>query len=168
MRTAFFLRNVPVLAVLSDELLERLAKEVRAVRIPAGHWIMREGDRAESMFIVSGGRIEVVHEGPPEILLRVLRRGDVLGELALLRDGARAASARAQRDTELLELGRSEFEHLIEHAPEFALGLTRAMGPDRREPQPGGARHSTPDDCGCRTGSGFAGGRAGRDVRRRP
>ena len=128
MRTAFFLRNVPVLAGLSDELLERLAKEVREVRIPAGHWIMREGDRAESMFIVSGGRIEVVHEGPPEILLRVLRRGDVLGELALLRDGARAASARAQRDTELLELGRSEFEHLIEHAPEFALGLTRAMG----------------------------------------
>ena len=128
MRTAFFLRNVPVLAGLSDELLERLAKEVREVRIPAGHWIMREGDRAESMFIVSGGRIEVVHEGPPEILLRVLRRGDVLGELALLRDGARAASARAQRDTELLELGRAEFEHLIEHAPEFALGLTRAMG----------------------------------------
>ena len=128
MRTAFFLRNVPVLAGLSDELLERLAGEVREVRVPAGSWIMREGDRAESMFIVSGGRIEVVHEGPPEILLRVLRRGDVLGELALLRDGVRAASARAQRDTELLELGRAEFEHLIEHAPEFALGLTRAMG----------------------------------------
>ena len=66
MRTAFFLRNVPVLAGLSDELLERLAGEVREVRVPAGSWIMREGDRAESMFIVSGGRIEVVPEGPPE------------------------------------------------------------------------------------------------------
>ena len=128
MRTAFFLRNVPVLAGLSDQLLARLAEEVREVRIPAGSWIIHEGDRAESMFIVSGGRVEVVHEGPPEILLRVLRRGDVLGELALLRDGVRAASARAQRDAELLELGRAEFEHLIEHAPEFALGLTRAMG----------------------------------------
>jgi hypothetical protein len=117
-----------VLAGLSDQLRDRLAKEVREVRIPAGRWILHEGDRAESMFIVSGGRIEVVHEGPPEILLRVLRRGDVLGELALLRDGVRAASARAQGDTELLELGRAQFEHLIEHAPEFALGLTRAMG----------------------------------------
>ena len=128
MRTAFFLRNVPVFAGLSEELLDTLAGEVREVRIPAGRWIMREGDRAESMFIVSGGRVEVVHEGPQEILLRVLRRGDVLGELALLREGVRAASARAQRDTELIELGRAEFERLIEQAPEFALGLTRVMG----------------------------------------
>ncbi len=128
MRTAFFLRNVPVFAGLSEELLERLAREVREVRVPAGGWIMREGDQAESMFIVSGGRVEVVHEGPPEILLRVLRRGDVLGELALLREGVRAASARAQRDTELIELRRAEFEHLIEQAPQFALGLTRVMG----------------------------------------
>ena len=128
MRTAFFLRNVPVLAGMSDELLERLAEQVREVRLPAGSWIMREGDLAESMFIVGGGRIEVVHEGPPEILLRVLRRGDVLGELVLLREGVRAASARAQRDTELLELERADFESLIEHAPSFALGLTRAMG----------------------------------------
>jgi CRP-like cAMP-binding protein len=128
MRTAFFLRNVAVLADLSDELLERLAQQVNEVRVPAGSWIMREGERAECMYIVRGGRIEVVHEGPPEILLRVLRRGDVLGELALLREGVRAASARAQRDTELLELDRADFESLIEHAPSFALGLTRAMG----------------------------------------
>jgi NTE family protein len=128
MRTAFFLRNVPVFAGLSEELLETLAAKVREVRVPAGRWVMREGDRAESMFIVSGGRVEVVHEGPPEILLRVLRRGDVLGELALLREGVRAASARAERDTELIELGRADFEGLIEQAPEFALGLTRVMG----------------------------------------
>ncbi|MFZ0040517.1 MAG: patatin-like phospholipase family protein [Solirubrobacteraceae bacterium] len=128
MRTAFFLRNVPVLAGLSDELLEQLAAQVSELRLPAARWIMREGDVAESMFIVRGGRIEVVHEGPPETLLRVLRRGDVLGELALLREGVRAASARTQRDTELLELGRADFERLIERAPSFALGLTRALG----------------------------------------
>ncbi len=128
MRTAFFLRNVPVLTGLPEDLLEQLAEQVAEVHVPAGNWIMREGDAAESMFIVRGGRVEVVHEGPPETLLRVLRRGDVLGELALLREDVRAASARAQRDTELLELGRGEFERLIERAPTFALGLTRALG----------------------------------------
>ena len=128
MRTAFFLGNVPVLAGLSEDLLEQLATQVSEVRVPAGRWIMREGEVAESMFVVQGGRIEVVHEGPPETLLRVLRRGDVLGELALLREGVRAASARAQRDTHLLELGRADFEKLIERAPSFALGLTRALG----------------------------------------
>ncbi|HXW59814.1 MAG TPA: patatin-like phospholipase family protein [Solirubrobacteraceae bacterium] len=122
------LRNVPVLAGLSDELLEALAHQLVELRVRAGEWIMREGEVAESAFIVVGGRVEVLDERPPETLIRVLRRGDVLGELALLREGTRSASARAHRDTELLELARTGFEGLIQQAPSFALGLTRAMG----------------------------------------
>jgi predicted acylesterase/phospholipase RssA len=125
---AAFLRNVPVLSELSDELLERLAGELREVRVRAGDWLMREADPAESLFIVASGRVDVVAEGPPEVLLRVLRRGDVVGELALLRAGTRSASARARRDTELLELGRAAFEELIGTAPSFAVGLVRTLG----------------------------------------
>jgi NTE family protein len=128
MRAAAFLRNVPVLAGLSEELLERLADDVEEVRVRAGDWIMREGEAADSAFIVQSGRVEVIDEGPPEALIRVLRRGDVLGELALLREGTRSASSRARRDTELFELSRAGFEALIQDAPSFALGLTRAMG----------------------------------------
>ncbi len=128
MRAAAFLRNVPMLAGLSDELLERLAGEVREVHVEAGEWILREGEVAESVFIVRGGRVEAVDEGPPEVLVRILRRGDVLGELALLQQGKRSVSARARRDTQLFELGRGSFEMLIQEAPSFALGLTRAMG----------------------------------------
>ena len=128
MPSSRFLRNVPVLAGLSDELLDRLAAEAGAVHVAAGDWIMREGEEADSLYIIRSGRVEVLDEGPPEVLIRVLRRGDVLGELALLRQGTRSASARARRDTELLELQRSAFEGLIQTAPSFALGLTRAMG----------------------------------------
>jgi NTE family protein len=128
MRTASFLRNVRVLAGLPDELLEHLAGQVTRVHLRAGDWIMRDGDTADSLFIVTSGRVEVVDEGPPEALVRVLRRGDVLGELALLTDDTRSASVRARRDTELLELSREPFEALIQEAPAFALGLTRAIG----------------------------------------
>jgi NTE family protein len=128
MHTAAFLRNVPVLAGLSDELLERLAGQANDVRVRAGTWVMREGESADSMFIVRSGQLEVIEEGPPETLIRVLRRGDVLGELALLRDDTRSASVRARRDAELVELGRAEFEALIKEVPSFALGLLRAMG----------------------------------------
>jgi predicted acylesterase/phospholipase RssA/CRP-like cAMP-binding protein len=128
MRAAAFLRNVPMLAGLADELLERLASEVEEIHLRAGQWILREGEAADSVFIVRGGRVEVIDEGPPEALIRMLRRGDVLGELALLRAGTRSVSARARRDTELFKLGRGSFEALIQAAPSFALGLTRAMG----------------------------------------
>lgn len=122
------LRNVPVLAGLPNESLERLADQVQEAQVAAGDWILREGDAANSLFILRSGRVDVIDEGPPETLIRVLRRGEVLGELALLRQGTRSASARARRDTELLELDRASFEALIQEAPSFALGLTRAMG----------------------------------------
>ena len=51
-----------------------------------------------------------------------------MGELALLLEGTRTASVRARCDAELLELGRDGFEALIQEAPSFALGLTRALG----------------------------------------
>jgi NTE family protein len=127
-QTTAFLRNVPVLAGLSDELLEPLGERLVERRVPAGAWILREGESADSLYIVRSGKAEVIHEGPPETLVRTLRRGDVVGELALLQRGVRSASARARRDVELLELGRADFENLIEAAPSFALGLTRAMG----------------------------------------
>jgi NTE family protein len=127
-RTAAFLRNVPVLAGLSGELLERLAGEVTEIEVRAGSWILREGESASSVFIVRSGRVEIVDEGPPEALIRVLGRGEVLGELALLREGTRSMSARARRDTRLIELGRASFETLIQETPSFALGLTRALG----------------------------------------
>lgn len=125
---ADFLRQVPVLSGLSDELLERLAGEVREVHVNAGDWALREGEPAASLFIVRSGRLEVLAEGPPETLIRRLRRGEVLGELALLREGTRSASVRARRDSELVELDREHFETLIRGEPSFALGLTRAMG----------------------------------------
>ena len=124
----YLLRNVPVLAGLPDTLLEGLVEQLSRVQVRAGRWIMREGEAAESVYIVASGRVEVVDERPPETLIRVLRRGAVLGELALLREGTRSASARARRDTELLELSRGVFEDLIQQAPSFALGLTRSMG----------------------------------------
>lgn len=123
-----FLRQVSVLADLPDELLARLAADAVHVRLKAGDWLFREGERAETLYVLVGGRVEVVAEGPPEVLIRVMRRGEVLGELALLQEGIRTASVRARRDSELLEVSRAQFETLIREAPSFAIGLTRTMG----------------------------------------
>jgi NTE family protein len=122
------LRRVPLLDGLPDEQLEALARQLTERRVLAGEWILRQGDAATSMFIIRRGHAEIVNEGPPERVIRVLRRGAVLGELALLAGGTRSASARARQDTELLELERSAFEQLILEAPSFSLGLIRSLG----------------------------------------
>jgi NTE family protein len=122
------LAAVPLLAGLQGDMLESLAAQTRSLGVRAGEWLFREGDPAESAYVIAMGRLEVVSEGPPETVIRTLKRGDVLGELALLQEGRRSASVRAVRDTWLVTLGRGDFEALMRSSPDFALELTRNIG----------------------------------------
>jgi predicted acylesterase/phospholipase RssA len=126
--SAAALDEVPLLAGLPAELRARLAAEARTVRVAAGDWLFRAGDEAHSLFVTRSGRLEVVSADAPPVVIGVLKRGSVLGELALLGDGRRAASVFARRDSELLELRREQFEWLIANAPSFAIGLMRSVG----------------------------------------
>ncbi len=122
------MRGVPVFTGLSRENRDRLAALGTNVVLAAGEWLLREGDAADVMYVIRSGRLDVLVEGPPETLVRTLRRGDVVGELALLHAGRRTASVRARRDSVLLEVSRAQFEALVRQEPGFAVGLTRALG----------------------------------------
>ena len=120
------LRNVWSLGALEESQLARLAAQLEIVSLPAGAWLFRSGDEARTAYVVASGRLEVLIEGP-ETVVRVLRRGSPVGELALLRGGVRSASIRAQRDSSLISLERTQFEELL-NTRTFALALTRALG----------------------------------------
>ena len=126
---ADILSGVPLLAGLSRDLREQVAAGTRAVSVRAGDWLFRTGESGSTAYVVIAGRMEIVAEGPPMAVIRTAKRGEIFGELALLREGGlRSASVRARRDSALVELGREQFELLIRDSPDFALALTRAMG----------------------------------------
>lgn len=77
--------------------------------------------------MLASGRIEVLRGEPEEVVVAELRRGAAIGELALLRGGTRAASARARRYRTLISLRRGQFESLLLASPRFAFALTRAI-----------------------------------------
>lgn len=122
------LKDVPLFHGLGDDLGAALAAVARAVELPAGEWLFRERDPAVSMFVVASGRLEVVIEEPQLQVIRVLGRGAAVGELALLTGKQRSASVRALRDSELLEIGATDFAGLLASDPAFALTLTRTLG----------------------------------------
>jgi NTE family protein len=66
-------------------------------------------------------------------VIRILGRGDSVGELALLTESPRSASVRARRDSELLYVAREHFARLLDERPEFAAALTRVLGRQLRE-----------------------------------
>jgi predicted acylesterase/phospholipase RssA len=69
----------------------------------------------------------VIQDGPESRAINTLTRGAVLGELALLSDSVRSASIRALRDTEVLKIGKAQFDSLLHSEPGLALSLARVL-----------------------------------------
>src|SRR4051812_18877226 len=140
------LAGIPLLAGLAEDIdrgstpLEagpwaELAESAQLVRVRAREFLFRQGDPGDSLYVVLRGRLEIVVEGEGAELkvIRVLGRGDSVGELALLTESPRSASVRARRDSELLHVTRDHFARVLEQRPEFAAGLTRVLGRQLRD-----------------------------------
>src|SRR3954453_8140236 len=140
------LAGIPLLAGLAEDIdrgstpLEagpwaELAESAQLVRVRAREYLFRQGDPGDSLYVVLRGRLEIVVEGEgaePKVI-RVLGRGDSVGELALLTESPRSASVRARRDSELLHVTREHFARVLEQRPEFATALTRVLGKQLRD-----------------------------------
>lgn len=124
------LGNVRLFRHMDEPALERLA--ARAIRrtYRRRELIFREGDEARSLFVVAEGSVKlyVTSEGGDRMLLVTLRAPDVFGELALMDDGARSASAETIGQVELLEIGKDAFHKLLEDDPHMMRGLLRGLG----------------------------------------
>ena len=122
------LKGVPVLSGLPAELRSAIAERATITTLPAGEWLFHQGEVGDVMYVVLSGRVEVVLEQPDGEVVRVLGRGGVVGELAILTEAPRSAGVRARRDTELLALDRARFVELLTEEARFAMSLTRELG----------------------------------------
>jgi NTE family protein len=127
-----FLAEVPLFAGLEPELREALAACTTEIRVAAGESLFRQGEPGDAMYVVRTGRLEVVDEATGAVV-RELGRGDAVGELALLTDSPRSASVRAARATDLLTIGRADFERLLQASPAISLALNRVLAEELRD-----------------------------------
>jgi NTE family protein len=122
---AEFLARVPLFSGLDAELLTEVAATARELRVEAGEWVFREGDPGDAMYVVRAGRIEVVDRDDKVFL--ELGKGAAVGELALITGDPRAASIRAARDCELVEIGQASFERLLDSSLELSRALNQQL-----------------------------------------
>jgi MFS family permease len=100
------LQAIPMFAPLPAPTLEALALSMTRREVPAGETIFRQGDHGDAFYIVDSGEIEIEIDGREA---NVLGPGDHFGEIALLRDVPRTATARARKETQLYTLDRDAF-----------------------------------------------------------
>ena len=92
-------------------------------------YIFREGDDAKGeAFMVHEGRIEVRRQfGGEQRVLRVLNKGDLLGDLALFRNAPRSADAVATEPVTLMVIPANRLDALVRTNPTFALALIKQL-----------------------------------------
>jgi signal-transduction protein with cAMP-binding, CBS, and nucleotidyltransferase domain len=106
LRWAPLLREIAIFAPLAPAALETLARAVHEVDVAAGELVFTQGDVGDAFYVVASGAVELDASGT---VVAVQERGGWFGEIALLRDVPRTATARALLDSRLLRLERHAF-----------------------------------------------------------
>jgi CRP/FNR family cyclic AMP-dependent transcriptional regulator len=92
--------------------------------------IFKEGSTGSEMYLIHSGRVllSVRQNETREVPLVVLNPGDFFGEMALVDDSPRSATASAvEDDTELIVMDRARFLFMVRQQPEFALSLMHTL-----------------------------------------
>jgi CRP-like cAMP-binding protein len=104
-------------------------------RFSAGLPIFEEGEVGTEMYVIQSGTVEIFKRSRrgEEKLLATLEKGDFFGEMSILEDVPRTASARAKADVELVRINQSTFDEMLRHNAEIAVRMLRKLSRRLRE-----------------------------------
>ena len=94
-----------------------------------GECIVRQGSSGNSMYVVQGGRVEVVQQSDngQEQHLAFLEAGDFFGEMAVFEDEVRSATVRASGEARVLKIDKKTLLTRIREDPLLAVNLLKTM-----------------------------------------
>jgi CRP/FNR family cyclic AMP-dependent transcriptional regulator len=109
--------------------MSRQIGEMPTKSFKPGEFIFREGDDAKGeACMVQEGKVQIRrHFGAEDRVLRVLGKGDLLGDLALFRNAPRSANAVAAEPVTLLLIPSNRLEHLVRSNPALAIALIKQL-----------------------------------------
>ena len=136
LETASFLGHVSLFEHLTPACLADLARIVRPVSLDSGQVLFREGDFSDGFYIIRHGKIAIEIQGRP---VTVLDRYECLGELSVLADPGRTATARAVEKSRLVTISSDDFKGLLALNPEISLALMQTLAQRIRDRENGGA-----------------------------
>jgi CRP/FNR family transcriptional regulator, cyclic AMP receptor protein len=112
------LQQMPIFGGITDEVLEFLLQRTRTQRREAGEFFFREGDKAEELFVLELGKVEILrHWQGREYSISTMGQGDCFGEMALIDFCPRSASVRALEACSAIELSATDLQELYGKDP---------------------------------------------------
>jgi signal transduction histidine kinase len=118
----------PLLSGLPEGEFRRLLATGARVPLAAGDLLLEEGQPGDLFYLILSGEVEIIrNEGGRTTVLDAQGAGGFLGEMSLLENRPRSASARATQDTEVLALPPDAFRDLLARCPEVAVSMLQIV-----------------------------------------
>jgi CRP/FNR family cyclic AMP-dependent transcriptional regulator len=129
------LKEIPLFSLLDEAEMAVLANNLDEKNYLAGQIIIREGEEGSTMFVVARGKVELFLKDKTgqRVSFGMLGTGELFGELSLLDQIPRSASAIAIENTLLYVIDRHDLEILVTAHPPAALDMMAILGRRIRE-----------------------------------
>ncbi len=123
------LKNCFLFQGLSDDALAAVAQKASIHDLSEGQVLMRRGEAGNSLFLVNEGWFKIVTEDTKggELIINKTAPGDTIGEMALLDEAPRSATAIALTPARVLELKKDAFHEILDQRPDVALTIIRGL-----------------------------------------
>jgi CRP-like cAMP-binding protein len=116
--TGDVLKSVPLFKDGDAMFLEQVIMALRSRQVAPGDLVIHKGDVGRELYLVARGEVEVLDDVGN--VLKVLRDGDIFGEIGLLMSTPRTADVRARTSCDLFVLEKSDFSRILRDSPQFA------------------------------------------------
>lgn len=116
---------VPIFNHLEKDQMDEIMRAIKSASYKKGEIIYRAGDRSDSLYIVSKGKIRIyrLSESGKEQLARILTLGDFTGELALFSEAIHESYAEAMEETMVCTITRGDLEEFLIKFPSISLKI---------------------------------------------
>jgi CRP-like cAMP-binding protein len=115
---------VPLFTQCRGEPLELIGRLADEVDVADGYTLMRQGDLGEEFFLIVEGRVRIERDGQT---INSLGPGDFLGEIALLDESRRTASAVTEGPAKLLVITHRGFNSLLDSSSSIRSAVMQAL-----------------------------------------
>ncbi len=118
------LKQTPLLAGLNQHDLEEVGRLADEVDAKAGKVLFRAGDQGSEFFVITDGKVRIEREGR---VIATLGPGDFFGDIALVVERPRTATATIETDSQLLVVGHREFHSLMDRFPSIRISVLESI-----------------------------------------
>ena len=114
---------------VDEKTIEELKKDISWKTLNDSEILFNEGDMGDSCYIVMSGRVQAIknHGKDNEVVLGELKKGDIIGDMALITGEKRSATIKASKLSRLIYISKKSFDQVMYSNPKALMEVSKAL-----------------------------------------